>query len=48
MRALVWLIFLPVVDEYVPTEMKERVVWEWAHVRGEIDGDNEREINPII
>ena len=46
-----WLIFSPVVDEYVPTEMKERVVSEWAHVRGgEIDGDDDegQEINPII
>ena len=31
-RALLWLIFSPVVDEYVPNEMKERVLLDWAHV----------------
>ena len=40
--------FLPVVDEYVPVEMKEKVVSEWAHVHGDMEDDDEREINPII
>lgn len=47
-RALMWLIFSPVVDEYVPTEMKEKVVSEWAHVRGDIDDDDDHDTNPII
>ena len=46
-RALLWLIFLPVADEYIPVEMKERVVSEWVHVRGDID-EGDEEVNPII
>ena len=47
-RALMWLIFSPVVDDYIPTEMMETVTSEWAHVRGDIEEDDEQEINPII
>ena len=45
-KALLWLIFSPVVDEYVPNDMKERVVLDWAHVRGTMtstDDDSEDE-----
>ena len=47
-RALMWLIFSPVVDEYIPAEMKEKVVSEWAHVRGDVDEGEVEEVNPII
>ena len=47
-RALMWLIFSPVVDEYIPAEMKEKVVSEWAHVRGDVDKGEDEEVNPII
>jgi hypothetical protein len=49
-RALMWLIFSPVADEYVPIDMKERVVAEWSHVRGDVDEDdneNEQDLMPI-
>ena len=36
-RALLWLICSPVVDDFVPNDMKERVLSDWAHVRGSVD-----------
>jgi hypothetical protein len=47
-RALMWLICSPVVDEYVPVELKEQVMSDWADVCGtEFDTENEVHRNPI-
>ncbi|KAI2492284.1 hypothetical protein MHU86_22256 [Fragilaria crotonensis] len=58
-RALMWLICSPMADEFVPADMKETVLADWAHVRGtnqHADADtpanngrdnDEDEINPI-
>jgi hypothetical protein len=54
-RALLWLICSPVVDDYVPTDLKDKVLADWAHVRGgsEVDtpapliDNEEQESNPI-
>ena len=47
-RALMWLICSPVVDEYVPAELKEQVMSDWADVCGtEFDTENEVHRNPI-
>ena len=43
-RALLWMICSPVVDEYIPGDLKEKELVEWAHVRG-VDVD--AELNPI-
>ena len=40
-RALLWLICSPVVDEYVPTDLKEQVLTDWAHVRGDAEVPND-------
>lgn len=42
-RALLWLIFSPVVDQYIPGDLKGKVLSEWEHIRGEVDA----ELNPI-
>ena len=48
-RALMWLICSPVADEYVPVELKEQVMSDWADVCGtEFDAENEEvHRNPI-
>lgn len=43
-KALLWLICSPVVDEYVPEDLKRHVLSEWEHVRGD---DADPELNPI-
>lgn len=55
-RALLWLICSPLVDDYVPTDLKDKVLADWAHIRGgsEVDtpappvlDNEEHESNPI-
>jgi hypothetical protein len=56
-RALLRLICLPVVDDYVPTELKDKVfLADWAHARSGFEVDTpappaldneEQESNPI-
>ena len=36
-RALLWLICSPVVNDFVPNDMNERVLSDWAHLRGSVD-----------
>ncbi len=43
-KALLWLICSPVVDQYVPEDLKQKVLSEWEHVRGD---DVDAELNPI-
>ncbi len=43
-KALLWLICLPVADEYVPSEFKREVLSEWEHVCG---ADVDPTLNPI-
>ena len=42
---MLWLICSPLADEYVPGDLKEKVLSEWAHVRG-VDVDAELN-NPV-
>jgi hypothetical protein len=43
-KALLWLICLPVADEYVPSKFKGGVLLEWEHVHG---ADVDPTLNPI-
>ena len=38
-NALLWLICSPVVDDYVPTDLKDKVLADWAHVCGSSEVD---------
>ncbi len=55
-RALLWLICSPLVDNHVPTDLKDKVLADWAHIRcgSEVDtpappvlDNEEQESNPI-
>jgi hypothetical protein len=55
-RALLWLICSPLVDDYVPKDLKDKVLADWAHIRGGFEVDTpappvldneEQESNPI-
>ncbi len=43
-NALLWLICSPVVDKYIPKDLKRKVLSEWEHVRG---NNVDAELNPI-
>ena len=43
-KALLWLICSPVADDYVPEALKQKVLSEWEHVRGD---DVDEELSPI-